>query len=73
MLHRVRELLFVPWYLSQAATSLGTVMARQFDSRGQRKLKNGDALVAVIEGSQSDNTTGTVIRVGVNWRSQFKL
>ncbi len=44
-----------------------------FDSRGQRKLKAGDVLVTVFEGSQSDATTGTIIELSYFWRSQFKL
>ena len=46
---------------------------RQFDSRGMRKLKNGETLVMVIEGVQSDATTGTVIRAAAQYRVQVKL
>ena len=45
----------------------------RFDSRGMRKLKDGDVLAMVIEANQTDATTGTVVRAAAHFRSQFKL
>ena len=58
---------------TQNTNALSSQEIRQFDSRGQRKLKAGDVLVAVIEGHQVSATTGSVIDVTCMWRSQFKL
>ena len=44
-----------------------------FDSRGMRKLKSGDTLAPLVELTQSDATTGTVIRSAFSARMQFKL
>jgi len=54
-------------------TDLGAHRHIDFDSRGMRKLKLGDTLAAIVEIAQSDATTGTIVNLGVQLRSQFKL
>ena len=56
-----------------AAISILMNQTHQFDSRGQRKLKLGDALALVVSASQDISTTGTVLRFSYGWRQQFKL
>ncbi len=58
---------------TQDGGSPGRFLTIPFDSRGQRKLKNADTLVAVIEANQTSATTGTVLKASLIWRSQFKL
>ncbi len=58
---------------SIGANNVGSKITRQFDSRGQRKLKNGDVLAMVFELSQETSTTGTVVTATAIWRQQFKL
>ncbi len=44
-----------------------------FDSRGMRKLKQGDVLAIVYEAAQSLAVTGTKLDLSTIFRSQFKL
>ena len=49
------------------------IITLPIDSRGMRKLKLGDSLVAVLEVRQEDTTTGTVVDFAYALRQQFKL
>ena len=58
---------------SSSGNDLVSVVEFAFDSRGQRKLKQGDMLVTVVECTQRSAVTGSVLSVAYQWRSQFKL
>ncbi len=58
---------------TQGINAISANHQRQFDSRGMRKLKSGDVLAVVVEGVQSDATTGTIVDIGYTFRNQFKL
>ena len=49
------------------------ILSVAIDSRGQRKLKATDVLVAVIEVVQDVSTTGTIVDAAYSVRQQFKL
>ena len=54
-------------------TDLGAFSLVQFDSKGMRKMKEGESLVGVFEVFQSDATTGTFVDIVAQYRMQFKL
>ena len=58
---------------TQDGASPGRFLNIPFDSRGQRKLKDGDVMAPIIQAKQVNATTGTVILAGVAFRQQFKL
>ena len=59
--------------IAEAPVNITSNMAINYDSRGQRKLKNGEALISVIEMCQSDGTTGMVVQFVDSFRNQSKL
>ena len=69
---------YVPFCLRNEATAgapadLGSHLHLEFDSRGMRKLKDGESLAGVVQIAQDPVITGTVIQVGSQFRMQFKL
>jgi len=59
--------------VGQPLDSPSAIVRIPFDSRGQRKLKQGEALVSIVEIAQSDATTGTIIDFVHSFRNQSKL
>ena len=49
------------------------IVQMAIDSRGQRKLKASDVMVAVVEVRQETATTGTIVDFTYQFRQQFKL
>ena len=69
---------YVPFTLIKSATAvevndLATVQHIPFDSRGMRKLKLGESLVGVVEFTQVNGTTGSLLDVAAQFRVQLKL
>ena len=64
---------FIPRAASTIANDLSANYMAPIDSRGQRKLKEGDALAVLVEVLQSDATTGTIIDFSYALRMQCKL
>ncbi len=56
-----------------AATHQAASVQIPIDSRGQRKIKAGDAIAPMVEYIQEDATAGTRILGGYYVRQQFKL
>ena len=58
---------------ASAGNDISAHLNMPFDSRGQRRVKEGDVLVVMFEATQLSATTGTVIECSYGLRLQAKL